>query len=63
MISGERAKMLARQIGVSEQVIDEICDDNVCGGGNNNHNSNFDCDSLVSFEDFEIFYFEMFSRI
>ena len=57
MISGERAKMLARQIGVNERVIDEICEEGVCGS------SNFDCDALVSFEDFEIFYFEMFSRI
>lgn len=52
-VSGERAKVLARQIGVSEKVIDETADE-VCG---------FNSASMVGFNDFQMLYFEIFSRV
>jgi len=45
--------VLARAIGVSERVIDEIADE-TCG---------FTCATMVGFQDFQLLYFEMFSRI
>jgi hypothetical protein len=52
-VSGERSKVLARAIGVSERVIDETADE-TCG---------FTCATMVGFQDFQLLYFEMFSRI
>ena len=44
---------MSRVIGISEKVIDETADD-VCG---------FHSASMVSFLDFQMLYFEIFSRV
>ena len=45
--------MLARVMGLSEKVIDEACED-TC---------DFRQSSLVGYADFELLYFEMFTRV
>ena len=52
-MSGERAKALARVIGISERVIDTTAED-VLG---------ITQSSIVDFEDFQQLYFEIFSRV
>jgi len=53
LISGERAKILARMIGISEKVVDEAADEI------------FHCSQsrLVTYDAFQTFYFEMFTRV
>lgn len=52
-VSGERSKTLARIVGISESVIDDTADE-ICG---------INASSIVAFADFQMLYFEIFSRV